>query len=1177
MKIKLTKIRFLHRKRALQIFMRLFILLFCTTVFSLNTEISLAQEKVVINEDKDATVDQVFQMIMFQTKYNFLYPEDLFKDMPKVKLRKGIIRVDKLLSQSISKGNFDIIVMADNTIVIKEPNSQNQRQVKGKVVDEKGLPVAGAAVIIKGTSKGVVTDFDGGYSILVGNPENVLVFSYLGFHSQEITVGSQTTINVTLKESISGLEEVVVTALGIKQERKALGYAVSSVESGAVEDRTEGDLARILSGKVPGLEITNSSGFSGSGTNVIIRGFTSFTGDNQALFVVDGVPYNNDVNLDIFNNGFLNSNETTNRAFDIDPNNIESVEILKGLAASTLYGARGVNGVILITTKTGSNKNKLKRPTLDIAQSTIINTMSTIPDYQNEYGQGDNGVFNPTSFNSWGPSFKKDGPNGYGLDPNIDDNGTYLHPLSGNPNFPEFDGARLPYSPVGDRNFKNFFSDGLTTITSINFKGNSTDGNTSFNSNFGHLNDKSFVPGNGVTRTNISIGGSTKILDKLTLEASGTFTTTNQKSPNTTYDFTGFGRSNIVSNTLALSRSYDLFALPYVDPVTNESLFFTTNVTNPRWLAENNSNSRLTNRNNWRVELNYQFNDNISLSWRTGRDFYITDQEERTNRDGPIAVLNGSLSIGKIQGSIWDHLLTFQGKHNFNNKISLNATVGANARRNEIKFSTFTTSNQQILNNFLPENFDPDNDWTDNAFSNSDQNQVGVFGQFTVGYDDFVFLNGSVRSDWVSNLKSGYNNATYPSLSVSFLPTSAFKSLQSVNGNGLNYLKLRGSYGESTRFAGGYPTDFNVSIGSNTALGISTQRVSGAIDAGFVPETVREYEIGMETRFLKNRGFLDVSLWKRRTEDIQEILTEIPPSTGQNSFFTNNGIIEAEGIEIDLSYILVDNKSFSWKSRINFSSHNEILVERSQDFQAFGRSIFTFGSLNNIGINAAIPGESLGTIVGSRAKRNADGVPIIGSNGYYISELVDEDGKRIVVGDAIPDFRMNYINTLTYKGFSLNILVQHVKGGDLYTPVPAFLLGRGLIKDNLDAHGNTIIIDGVTESGEPNTVPITPEQYYRQNRGFNVTEFNIYDASVIRLQELSLTYNIPNHLLKNTPFSKLGITFQGNNLWHSAYNIPKGTNLDPNVSGPGVGNNRGIDYSNNAGSRRYGLTLRASF
>ena len=1175
MELKTNSILFPIRKGFIKLIMRTFIFLFCSALFSFSPKSVFSQDiKIQIKSDQTLSVDEVFELIKTQTNYRFVYRSDAFIDAPKVKLEKGLINAHDLLIKSLAFGNLYYELAPNRTIVLKEKTKTFQQTITGIITDPSGLPMSGVTVRVKGTSRGTLSDFDGNYSI-AANTGETLLFTYLGRKDTEVVIGNSPIINIVMAESSEALEEVIVTALGIKKEKKAIGYAVSTVNAQAIEDRAEGDLARILSGKVPGMEITSTSGFSGSGTNVIIRGFTSFTGSNQALFVVDGVPFNNDVNQDLFGRGYLNSNETTNRAFDIDPNNIASVEVLKGIAATTLYGSRGVNGVILITTKTGSRNAIPQKPTLNISQSSVVNTMSTIPDFQNEYGQGDNGIFNPGSFNSWGPSFKKDGPNGYGLDPNIDDNGTYLHPLSGRANFPEYDGARLPYAAVGDRNFKKFFSDGFTSITSANFLGTSKDGNTTFSSNFSYLNDKSFVPGNGVTRTNVNIGGSTKILDKLTLQTSGGFTFTEQKSPNVTYDYTGFSRSNIVSNTLALPRSYDLFAQPFVDPVSNESLFFTTSVANPRWTAANASNQNSTNRSNWRIELDYEINDNLSLRWRTGRDTYITDQEERRNREGPIADFNGRLFIGKISGSIWDHLLTFQGEHEFTNKLSLNAIIGANARQDKFSSSTFTTEGQQILNNFLPGNFDPENDWTNNGFSNNSQNQIGVFGQFTFGYDDFIYLNGSLRSDWVSNLRSGYNNATYPGVSLSFLPTSAFKNLQSQKG--LNYLKLRASYGESTRFASGYPTDFNVSLGSNNALGISTQRVSGAIDVGFVPETVKEHEVGLETRFLNQRGNLDVSLWKRRTEDIQENISTIAPSTGQSSFYTNNGVVEAEGIEIDLSYNIIANENFSWKSRINFSSHNEILVKRDEDFQSFGRSIFTFGALNNIGVNAAIPGQSLGTIAGSRVKRNEDGLPIVDAAGDYITELFDEEGKRFVLGDAIPDFRMNYINSFIYKSFSLNVMVQHVKGGDMYTNVPSILLGRGLIKDNLDAHGNMIVIDGVTEDGQPNTVAISPERYYRRNRGFNVTEFNVYDASVIRLQELSLTYNLSEEFLKTTPFSRLSLTLQGNNLWHSAYNIPKGTNFDPNTSGPGVGNNRGIDYSNNAGSRRYGLTLRASF
>ncbi|GAA3594071.1 SusC/RagA family TonB-linked outer membrane protein [Flavivirga amylovorans] len=1135
--------------------------------------------KISIDSDKTLTVDEIFELIKSQTNYRFAYKSSTFLNAPKVHLKKGLINAHDLLLKSLSFSNLYYELAPNRTIVLKEKNAKIQEQsIKGIVTDSNALPLSGVTVSIEDTNKGTLTDFDGGYRIVV-NAGQTLIFSYLGKKDVKIIIEEETTINVTLEDSNESLEEVVVTALGIKKNKKAAGYSVSSLKSESVEDRAEGDFTRILTGKVSGLNVTSSSGLSGSGTNVVIRGLSSFTGDNQALYIVDGVPYNNDQNQDLFGRGYLNSNETTNRAFDIDPNNIEKIEVLKGLAASTLYGSRGANGVILITTKT-STQDKANKSTVTVSQSSFINAMANIPDYQNQYGQGNNGVFNPNSSLSWGPSFEKDGPLGWGLDPNIDENGTYLHPLSGNPRFPQFQDARLPYQAVGNKNIKNFFRPGYTSITSVNFRGTSSDANTNYNASFSYLDEESFLPTNGVTRLNMNVGGSTKILERLKVTASVNFTITDQSSPNFSFDNNGFRFSNPISNTLSLPRSYDLFAQPFVDPTDNSSTFFLNSARNPRWTLANSFNEQKTNRHNWRFQLDYSLNDNLSLAWRTGRDFYSTEQEEMVNREGPVSRFDGFLRIGNIEGSIWDHLVTLNGNYKLSETIGLDFTLGGNARRDEFKSTTFRTQGQLLLNNFLITNFDriQGSSAVFDASSfvtlrNTVQNQVGVFGDMTLSYKDYLFINGSIRSDWVSNLISGFNNATYPGVSVSFITTEAFDGLKTDNG--LNYLKIRGGYGESTRFPLGYPTDESVIPGSTG--GIPIQNISGPKDVSFEPEIIKEIEIGLETRFFNNRGTLDVSLWKRRIEGIQSNDDAIAPSSGAESFFTNLGLAESKGIELDLGFDILKSKHFNWNSRINFTSHEEILIRRDDEQEDFGRSVFRFGDLTSVATNAAIPNESLGAIVGTKVLRNDDGIPIVDGNGNYI-RFVDEDGNsRFVLGDAIPDYRMNFINTFKYKNWNLNLLVQHVKGGDIYTPVPASLLGRGLIKDNLSAHGNTLVIDGITQSGEPNTVPISPVSYYLLNRGRDYTEFNIYDASVIRLQELSISYNFPKSFLKKTPFSGINIKAQGNNLWHSAYNIPKGTNFDPNTSGPGNGNNRGLDYSSNASARRYGITLRATF
>ena len=414
------------------------------------------------------------------------------------------------------------------------------KTVSGNVSDESGMPLAGVNIIVQGTSSGTQSDFDGNYSIIV-DEGSVLTYSYVGYNSISQEVGSSNRMNITLSEG-EALEEVVVTAFGIAREKKALGYAVSEVDSEQIEQRTEGDVARVLSGKASGVAITSSSGTSGSATNVVIRGYSSVNGNNQALFVVDGIPFQSDTNSQGGFNGVGSS-----RFLDLDPNNIESVNVLKGLAASTLYGAQGKNGVIVITTKSGSLKPKgPKKTEITVNQSYFVNEIASMPDYQNEYGGGFDqsyGVY----YSNWGPAFRKEGVDGWGNDPAgvIDENGTVPHPYGNDPvngssflaNF--LDGNNVLFQTYGDARYdwrpyksaENFFRSGGISNTNVNVRGASEDLKLSYNVNYGHLEEEGFTPGNNLRRDALSVGGRAELSNKFTVTASLNYADTYMVSP----------------------------------------------------------------------------------------------------------------------------------------------------------------------------------------------------------------------------------------------------------------------------------------------------------------------------------------------------------------------------------------------------------------------------------------------------------------------------------------------------------------------------------------------------------------------------------------------------------------------------------------------------------------------
>ncbi len=1059
-----------------------------------------------------------------------------------------------------------------------------EKTISGTVTDQAGLPLPGVNIVVEGTTTGTQTDFDGNYSIR-GTEGQTLLFSYIGQKDVQVTIGASDTINVQMLEDAQALEEVIVTAQGIKREKKALGYAVTSVGADQLEQRTEGDVARVLAGKAAGVQITAAGGASGSATNVTIRGLSSFSGSNQALFIVDGVPFSNDTND---TGSFIGGNTGSSRFLDIDPNNIASVEVLKGLAAATLYGTQGKNGVILITTKAGAGAatTGAKKTEITFSQSFFTNEFASAPDYQNEYGNGFDQAFG-WFFSNWGPSFQRNSPAGWG-NPNafaerwgLTDDGTINHPYSVTSvqktidAFPELQNARYAWKPYNS--VDQFFRPGYVINTSLNVAGSTADGNTSFNLNFGHLDDEGFTPGNSLRRSNLSIGGSSKLSNKFTVSGAMNYSRTDYRTPPIASSRgNGTDGLSVYGNVLFTPRSVDLMGLPFENPIDGSSVYYRNgnDIINPRWTAKNVTNQQLTNRVFWNANLGYEVNDNLSINWRTGLDFYNERNVNGSNKGGVefTSAIFGFLDTYDNNNTIWEHFFSINGNYDLSEKLGLTFTAGATSRSDEYDRQGVSSSGQIVFGikrhfNFLNQ--------TPIQFTRK-RNIAGILGQATLDYDNMLFLNVSARTDWVSNLTTENNSKAYPGVSLSFLPTVAFEGIKSDNG--INFLKLRASYGTSATFPVGYPT-VNVVEQNTVVYGESGEITTNQIDnfranPQLKPELLEEVEVGLESKIWRNRITLDFTYFDRRTNDL--IVTEpLSPSTGFSFTQSNIGEIKNSGFEADLG-VDIFRGDFSWNSRVNFFTNNEVVTQQDQDFIAYAGSLAVGGGLFR-GSNAAIEGESLGTIVGTAIGRDAQGNFLVNNGGSYVVAEQDLDGNVPIIGDAIPDYTMNFINTLRYKDWSLGFQINHVKGGDMLSSTVAVLLGRGLIVETEDRL-NTYVLPGVNQStGETNNTQINNSTYFFSNLLFGPTETRIYDASVIRLQELSLGYSVPSKFLDKTPFGSLTFTAQGFNLWYEAYNMPDGANFDPNVQGVGIGNGRGFDFINGPSSRRYGISIKASF
>lgn len=1051
-----------------------------------------------------------------------------------------------------------------------------EKTITGTVADDAGVPLPGVNILIEGTNQGTQTDFDGNYSITAGVGQTLL-FRFLGFKPRSIVVTDATNVlDVALEQDAATLDEVVVTGFGMKREKKALGYSVSEIEPEAIEDRSEGDLARVLSGKSSGLNINNASGLSGSATNINIRGYNTINGSNQPLFIIDGVPISNDTNA---TGDFVDGNSGSSRSLDIDPNNIANVSVLKGYAAATVYGSEGKNGVILITTKTGSNSTSLKKREITVTQGIFTNEIASLPDYQNTFGNGFDGAFG-NFFSNWGPGFYENGVGGYANQGSgIATDGTTPHPYnrSNLANvFPEFQGVRIPWEASKD-NVKDFFRKGLSISTNVNIASGSQDGKYTYNFNFGHLDDEGFTPGNKLNRTNFSIGGRANLTNKFTVTGTLNYVRTDFDTPPVALS-TGSGVSgsglSVFGDLFYTPRNVRLNELPYQNPITGASVYYRSDeaIPNPNWIVDNSFVNQLTNRAFGSQSLNYEINENLNFLYRLGYDVYSERNVLGTNVGATAGPVLGEYETFTNLSTTWDHNFMLNGSYELSDDLGLNFTVGATSKYESYEREGVSSSGQIVFDVFRHFNF---TEQSPVQFS-SQRNIVGVYGQADFDFRNYLYLNLAARNDWVSNQIE--NTQFYPSASISFIPTAAFEGLTSQGG--INFLKLRAGYGTSAGFATGFPVANTLTlvprrfITQDGSLVSSNSTANTLGNPGLRPELFEEFEIGFETRLLDRRVNLDFSYYSRTTTDL---ITDrpLPPSTGYTTTLFNIGRLEGYGFEVDLGLHLVRavEDGFDWNLNTNFTKYRSKVIDLGLEPAegATTEPFIAYAGFTNLG-NAAFAGQPFQTMIGSSVKRDENGNAVVNSQGIYTTDV----GPNII-GDATPDFLLNVSNSMSFKNINFNFLVSYNHGGDIYSETIGTLLGRGLTTDTEDRL-NTYIIPGVKEDGTPNDIQINNSTYYFDVLGLQgPDELKVYDGSVIRLAEISLGYDVPKKWLEETPFGALSVTAAGYNLYYDAINTPEGVNFDPNIVGTGVGNGRGFDFLNGPSGKRYGFTVKATF
>ena len=1049
-----------------------------------------------------------------------------------------------------------------------------QRTVTGVITDTSGEALIGANVLVSGTTTGTITDIDGSFSLEVPNDAQSLSVSYTGFTDQDVNIFGLNNVSISMSEG-ELLEEIVVTGLGIKKEKKALGYGVSTISTEQIANRPESDVARVLRGKTTGVDITSTSGLAGSGTSIIIRGYSSITGSNQPLFVVDGVPLNTDVNT---NENFVNgSSSASSRFLDLDPNNIAEISILKGLSATVLYGEQGRNGVVLVTTKTGDiDLDRDKGFEISVNQSVSSTSVANLPDYQNTFGNGFSGSFG-WFFSNWGPAFDNLDPNFYGSSFRGVENGVVqlAHPYTTGRGFqsqhPSQTFDTYEYRPF--ESAENFFESGINTNTNINVSKTLGNG-SSFKASYSYLDEEGFTPdladgssSNNYTKHNLSLGAGTELANGIRINGVFNYITSDRLAPPAAPGFGSgtFGGDavSIFSDVLYTPRSIDVFGLPFQSELDGSQTYYrqTSQITHPLWTLNNTNQREGINRFIGSANVSYNFTDNISINTRFSADQYTQDNSSLINKGGEQRP-DGSFTTVGYTNKITDLLATLNYDFDLNESLNLSGFVGANGRREIQKTDGVSSSQQFVFNLATHQNFIESNPFSFDSF----ENLLGVLGSVTLGYNNYLYVQLQARNDWTSTLEPENRSVFYPSLNVSFIPTDALPSL--TDGGILNYLKIRAGIGTSA----GYPDPFQ----TRTVLGTNTRTFTTAggtiANTNFVSnrlgnpnlqnESHTEIELGIESRFWDNRFGVDLSLYRKESSDLIVDL-DTDPAIGFTNTTINAAEVTNEGIELGLTLTPIA-KAVQWDLALNFTA-NENTVNRIAD----GVDQVNIAGFTDLG-NFAVEGEPFSVIQGSQFER-VGGVPLVNGQGFYV-----ESQDIGIIGDPNPDYNISYLSTLSFKGLSLFVNWNYTKGGDILSISAAQNLARGNTTDTEFDRFLPFILPGSFADGSANNIQIFAGDAFFEGF-FGPREGQVFDGTNVRLREVSLSYKLPSSLLTNLPIGSASISLIGENLWFNAINFPSGINFDPEVLSVGVGNGRGIDFVTGPTAKRVGVNLALTF
>ncbi|MEC5147121.1 SusC/RagA family TonB-linked outer membrane protein [Chitinophaga sp. 212800010-3] len=1054
-----------------------------------------------------------------------------------------------------------LLCLLTGLLCLLQANAQEIR-VNGVITsraDAQRIP--GAVIRVKGKNQGTQSDADGKYS-LNAQLNDTLQISSVGFETAFAVVGNNHIINISLENSNKKLDEVVVTALGISREKKSLGYAVQELKSKDISEAKETNLVNALSGKIAGVQVTNSQGGLGS-SRIIIRGETSIAGNNQPLFVLDGVPVDNS------QLGIGTGRDFANAISDLNPDDIASISVLKGPNAAALYGSRASAGVIVIKTKTGKDtKGGLG---ITVNSGATFDKVLILPDFQNSYGQGTGGQFS-----------YKDGKGG-GLNDGVDE--SWGPKLDGRL-IPQFfsNGEAVPFV-AHPNNVKDFYVTGYTLNNGLS-AGGTTD-KIDYRFSYNNTKQAGILPNTGITRNTFTASNTFRLTPKLTLT---TYADYIRSAADNLPGVDGRRGNSVTLQFIWFGRQVDVNRLKnYKNPDGTDFNWNHSYYSNPYWIQNENTVGMLRNRFLGNARLSYQVLDWLTASFRIATDYYQDRRKYHvayyTNGTPFGSYTEDAYAVSETNGEF-----TLNAKKKLNADFDIDVLAGANLRSNQ-----FEQNYQQAPRLAVKDVYTLTNS-RDPLISTSLLSRQKVYSGFAaaqVGFRNYAFVNLTARNDWSSTLPRGSNSYFYPSVNASIVLSEALH----LRSEALSMLKIRGGWaqvGKDTdpyQLVNTYP--FNQPFGALPMLTVSDKY----LDKNLKPEITTSTEVGLEAGFIDNRIRLDLTYYNSHSRN-QILLADVSPTTGYLKKLLNTGELSNRGVEVTLGLTPISTRSgFRWDVNVNYARNISKVMELDAD--GFLNS-YVLGSSGNIQV-VARKGERYGALFGTAYLRDSENRILVNPDG---TPMVDPNKK--ILGYFTPNWTGSINNSFSFKGFNLSVLIDTKQGGSIWSGTNSTGMGTGVLAatmpgrdaehgglpyyydgaknvqlpdHNATAPGNAvvkhdgIIFDGYTADGKKNTAILSAQNYYKTVYSSNLNESAVYDASFIKLREIRLGYNLPASLIKKWHLTGVNIALVGRNLAYLSKHVP---NVDPETAF-NTGNGQGLETLQIPTTRSFGFNLNVSF